>query len=228
MTSTFPHLCVVPLRFCLGVVVVVVLCGSAESYSSELFPEGNRTVFGTAYTSTGGLQMVALGRDGQVWHIYQTPENKSKWSKWRPITSLCPSKINLSRKCRFDGDPALGVNEDGRLEIFVRFRENLDLWQLYQPNAADPSKWTVPRESSCVDQDQESGKWFCLSHDSYWVGENPAFPTSNIAVLRHPTTSKLQVFFRNFEGHMYMVEQKNKGDSRYYTPPVLVTYTLMI
>ena len=56
--------------------------------------------------------MVALGADGQVWHIYQKLENGSDWSAWTPITSVCPSKKNLTRKCRFDGDPALGRQSD--------------------------------------------------------------------------------------------------------------------
>ena len=32
----------------------------------------------------------------------------------------------------------------------------------YMTDAQDPTSWTTPRETSCVDQDQNTGLWWCL------------------------------------------------------------------
>ena len=66
------------------------------------------------------------------------------------------------RRSVFDADPTIGRNSDGRLEIFIRFHNNLDLWQMYMTDPMDPESWTTPREPSCVDQDQKTGLWACL------------------------------------------------------------------
>mmetsp|Transcript_13939 Transcript_13939/g.24918 ORF Transcript_13939/g.24918 Transcript_13939/m.24918 type:complete len:245 (+) Transcript_13939:163-897(+) len=198
-------------------------------YPVEVLPQSNRTVFGMEYMANGGLQIVALGRDGQVWHVYQN--STEHWSDWMRLTDVCPSALDRERKCIFDGDPAIGRNEDGRLEVFMRFRDNLDLWQIYQTDVNDPSKWSMPREGSCVDQNQTTAVWSCLgegfpdkqSTEHYFIIDSPAFTTSNLVVLPHPKSGKIQVFFRNFEGHMYKLEQVEAGDSTKYSSPQLMT-----
>ena len=138
---------------------LVLLPALSVGYPVEVLPEGNTTVLAMAHT-VHGQQLVALGADAQLWHLYTLPNGS--WSAWHPLTNSCPSFNNTQRPCVFDSDPAIGVNADGRLEVFVRFHDNLDMWQIYQTDAKDPSAWSTPRESSCVDQDQNTAKWWCI------------------------------------------------------------------
>jgi len=197
-------------------------------YPSELFPRSNRTKFGIETMANNLLHVVALGVDGQIWHTFE--ERKGKWHPWTPLTTVCPSGRERERPCKFDGDPVVTRNLDGRLEVFMRFEENLDLWQMHQLRANDPNRWSMPRESSCVDQDQETTVWFCLgsgssvnqSSKNYWIVEAPVFPTSDLTALRDEVSGKIQVFFRNFEGHLFMVEQLKAGNSMRYSVPQII------
>merc|ERR1711964_45507 len=123
-----------------------------------------------------------------------------------------------------DGDPEVAVNKDGRLELFARFHDNLDLWQMYQQNPKDPTDWSVPRESSCVDQNQTTSKWYCLQPKStqYW-NTQPVFPTSDVNLLVSPVDGRLQLFYRGFDGRMYMSQQANTGNSTHYEPAIVVS-----
>jgi hypothetical protein len=199
------------------------------SYPVEFFPQGNRTVFAVELQGNGFLQIVGLGVDGQLWHAFQRADGA--WEDWSRLTTACPSALEPARPCRFDGDPAIARNRDGRLEVFARFAENLDVWQMHQTDAADPSSWSRPREGSCVDQDQTTAVWSCLapgtpdkqSLNDYWIIDSPVFSTSDLTVIAHPEDGRIILFFRNFEGHMYRVEQRSAGNSTHYTMPILVT-----
>jgi hypothetical protein len=163
-----------------------------------------------AKLSYGGLFIVALGSDGQIWRIYQRRDENLTWSEWAPLTKLCPWANDTSRVCEFDADPTIARNPDGRLELFVRFHNNLDLWQMYMQDPMDPESWSDIRESSCVDQDQHTGEWACLCppvdkfkrcnfpSPNYWVG-SPVFPTSDIQVLNDPIDGRIQLYFRGFD-----------------------------
>jgi hypothetical protein len=205
-----------------------LLFGLAAAYPHPKLPEGNRTQLAMAWTKAG-KQLVALGADAQLWHLYERGGN---WSDWAPLTSVCPSKNESGRKFRFDGDPAVGVNADGRLEVFVRFVDNLDVWQMYQLDPEDPTRWSAPRESSCVDQDQTTGLWYCLGFEpsavpppgldastAYWVG-TPVFPTSDLTVVNDPHNGALVVFLRGFTGELFSIRQRVPGNSTFYTSPV--------
>jgi hypothetical protein len=50
----------------------------------------------------------------------------------------------------WDADPAVGVNPDGTIDVFIRELANLDLWQIYQTDATDPNAWSMIRECTCV------------------------------------------------------------------------------
>uniref|UniRef100_A0A7S2RBN3 DOMON domain-containing protein n=1 Tax=Mucochytrium quahogii TaxID=96639 RepID=A0A7S2RBN3_9STRA len=203
-------------------------------YPVEIFPRGNETRFGIEWLNNGGLFIVGLGKDGNVWYVHQRDD--MSWTNWTQLTSICPSGLDANRKCKFDSDPAIARNDDGRLEIFVRFEENLDVWQMYQLDAADPSKWSKPREGSCVDQDQATTIWHCLggglpedqTDAHYWIIDSPAFPTSDLVARQHPITKKIQLFFRNFEGHMYRVEQLTAGSPKQYGPPEKISSVIFI
>ena len=214
------------------------------SYPLEHFPEGNTTVFAVEELSYGGLFVLGLGKDGQLWSVYQQKQAALPWSNWTQLTEFCPSANETERKCRFDADPAIGKNKDGRLEIFARFHGNLDLWQMYQKDAEDPLSWTMPREPSCVDQDQETGVWWCMGVlkvmcyvglcpkgnfkneceypfiNGYW-SRAPIFPTSDISVI-HGADGRLKLFYRGFDAGFYMIQQSEPGGSEYYDPPVNV------
>jgi hypothetical protein len=251
----------VNLRFCLG----FSLCCSllVELLTAQVFAIQN-----LAY---GGQFIAALGLDGQIWAFWQNNDENGTWHDWTAITQYCPSANNTKRPCSSTADPSIAVNPDGRLEIFFRFRDNLDLWQMYaadrpcvrlyvsvfihvcmyvcmyihvcmyvymylciyafvcvhmclrvcvcarvcvcvcvrvcvcecvcvcvyvcmcvcvcvfmpllviasqscaresavmdggvrryMTDAQDPTSWTTPRETSCVDQDQKTGLWWCL------------------------------------------------------------------
>ena len=211
---------------------LVSLVGSSFGYPVEHFPRGNKTLFAMERTVWGGLQVFGLGSDAQIWHVFQ--RQSGEWGNWTAITSICPSAQDPKRKCVFDTDPAVGRNRDGRLELFARFNGNLDLWQMYQPDAAKPGEWSLPREPSCVDQDQfKPYTWHCLEprdETNYWVSSttkgrngNPVFPTSDTPVLYNQKTGAIQVFFRNFNAQLYMVEQAKAGNSSRYKAPVLVS-----
>lgn len=194
-----------------------------------VLPIGNATVLGMAWT-VHGKQLVALGANAQLWHIYE--KTAGDWTNWTQMTEFCPKQVGygdapyLNRPCEFDGDPAVGVNKDGRLEVFARIAGNLDVWQMYQTDAADPTKWSKPRETACVDQDQKTGKWYCLGengapdvdNEHYWLGQ-PAFPTSDLTVLNDPKDGRIVIFYRGFTGTLFSVAQRSPGNSTYYSAP---------
>ena len=210
------------------VLLLALLSSFCSSYPVEVLPEGNTTVLAMAHTKAGGQQLVARGADGQLWHLH-TLKNGS-WSGWAPLTTACPSFNETDRPCVFDSDPAVAVNADGRLEVFARFKTNLDMWQMHQTDPSDPTKWSVPRESSCVDQDQNTATWWCKDMpagkygqpaSAFWVGE-PIFSTSNPTAITNPNTGAIQLYFRGFEGHLFEVHQLVPGNStRYSTPQML-------
>jgi len=215
----------------LVLLLVVTASATTVKYPNEILPEGNTTVFSINYLAYGGQFIAALGKDRQLWSVYQKPD--MSWSPWTAITSICPSANDTQRACLFDADPSIIRNRDGRLEIFVRFHTNLDLWNLHMTDAMDPLSWTLPREPSCVDQAQDTGIWWCLCpghgpkrqcvypQPAYW-NTQPVFPTSDISLQLSPKDDRVQVFFRGFEGHLYMSQQATPGDSTLYLPPVTV------
>jgi hypothetical protein len=207
--------------------LLLTLSTVVTAYPVEHLPEGNTTQLAISQTKYG-QHLVALGKDAQLYHLY-TFKNGS-WSDWHQLSMYCPSRNDSTRLCEFDSDPAVGVNVDGRLEVFARFKTNLDLWKFDLQNASDPHSWSLPRETSCVDQDQNTALWYCLGEkvgqfgnpkEHYWVGQ-PIFPTSNPTVVSDPVDGRLRVYFRGFEGHLYEVHQMQPGDpSSYSTPTTL-------
>jgi hypothetical protein len=84
----------------------------------------------------GHLEAFAVGKDGAVWHTWQTSPNASTWSQWASLGHL-------------GGDGVVGplpiladLNADGRLEIFVTDDE-YNVWHTWQvvPNANWIGQW---------------------------------------------------------------------------------------
>lgn len=203
--------------FLLLVFSFVLIIGTPVKYPHEIFPEGNTTVFSVQHLSYGGKFITGLGKDGQLYELHQNlqQDGSLQWTtQWNQLTKYCPSANDSQRICVFDSDPVVARNTDGRLEIFVRFHGNLDLWQMYMTDAKDPSSWTVPREPSCVDQDQKTGIWWCLCPKinakqsctyptpNYW-NRQPIFPTSDVSVSLNQTDGRLQIYFRGFAGFFW-------------------------
>jgi hypothetical protein len=217
----------------LSTILMGALATTALAYPEEHLPEGNTTNLAIAHTKFG-QHVIALGKDSQLWQLYTLPNGS--WSTWQQLSLYCPSKNESTRMCEFDSDPAVGVNTDGRLEVFARFKENLDLWKFDQKNASDPTSWSTPRETSCVDQDQNTAIWYCIGEqnnmygnptDHYWVGQ-PIFPTSNPTIINDPVDGRLVVYFRGFEGLLYESHQLKIGSGVSYSSPVPVAVNRII
>jgi len=113
----------------------------------------------------------------------------------------------------WDSDPACGVNkDDNTVEVFIRYSRNLDLWQIYQLNAEDPTQWSIARESSCVDLPCNN-----TSHLSFW-NTQPIFPTSDISMVSDSSTGQLSLFYRGFDGGLYVVKKKDSKAHSYWPP----------
>lgn len=241
-------------------------------YSNVTLPMSNTTTLAVAETPHF-LFVFALGKDRNVYekHVpmqlvsdYVVKDTQADgglpWSEWAPIfrwnrTALQEAFRHAGRDpnnitqadmplLAFDGDPAVGVNPDGRVEVFARYTTNLDVWQTYQLDPLDPSRWSNPRESGCIFQDpSEAAKdpnGFIPSKPTreeentsvpdafpecdsalYWNGQ-PVFPTSDLTVVPHPVTQRLRMFFRGFTGQLYFLEQMEANNSTKYGPPVIL------
>lgn len=102
-------------------VLAVMRSSAAPMYPDERLPRGNTTEFAIA---RGKLftHVFARGKDGQLWYRYQPTSSASpNWTDWQSLPA--------PEGGRWDSDPAVGVNADGSLEVFVRWSTNLDLWQ---------------------------------------------------------------------------------------------------
>ncbi len=69
----------------------------------------------------GRLELFDPGKDGALWHLWQTAVNNG-WSSWASHGSAGGG---------FTGSPVAGSSADGRLELFVRGNDNA-LWHLWQ------------------------------------------------------------------------------------------------
>jgi hypothetical protein len=188
----------------LTIICSLALLCCACAYPDEHLPEGNTTVIAVAHTKYA-LQVFALGNDSRLWHRY-LKTGTQVWSAW----TLRPSPPGGN----FDGDPVVGVNKDGTIEIFIRYATYLDMWQYYQTDPTDPEAWSVAREPSCIELPEVCAN----STLTYW-NTQPAFPTSDMSVSADPVDGRLQVFYRGFDGALYRCAQLVPGDPRHYSPP---------
>jgi cellulose biosynthesis protein BcsQ len=66
----------------------------------------------------GELEVFARGDDGALWHIRQSKPNAEQWGDWFPLGGV------------LDGSPALGLDADSRIVVFVRGTDNM-LWRRF-------------------------------------------------------------------------------------------------
>jgi len=183
---------------------IVMWTGPVASYPNPKLPEGNTTVFAVAQT-TSFIHVFALGADGALYHKYQPQGQQppANWTDWI-MRSRAPGGI-------WDADPACGVDADGVTEVYIRYSTNLDLWQLYNTDVDDPNAWSTPRESACVSLPCND-----TNPKDYW-NTQPVFPTSDITLLNDPSDGHLDMFYRGFDGALYVCNQK-PGTHQYTTP----------
>lgn len=188
----------------LFLLIWAVLCSSAFAYPDMHLPMGNTTIIAIANTKFT-THLFALGVDGNLWHRYQQAD--TTWTGWIMRASADNGTWN--------SDPACGVNIDNRVECYIRYSTNLDVFQIYQTDAQNPDAWSTPRESSCVDME------ICKTRpkELYW-NTQPIFPTSDLTIVNSPVDGRLQVFYRGFDGGLYMSQQAQVSSSQLYLPPV--------
>eukprot|EP00455_Lapot_gusevi_P023491 TRINITY_DN243_c0_g3_i1.p1 TRINITY_DN243_c0_g3~~TRINITY_DN243_c0_g3_i1.p1 ORF type:complete len:200 (+),score=70.04 TRINITY_DN243_c0_g3_i1:54-653(+) len=174
-----------------------------SAYPNEKLPHGNTTVIAIAQNAFN-LHLFARGKDGILYHRYQDYKS-GNWSDWLVRA--------VATNGTWDADPAVGVNQDGRIEVFIRYSENLDMWHFQQIDPTNPEQWTPAIESSCVDMAGCAHK-----HGPYW-NTQPVFPTSDATVSLSPFDGRMQLFYRGFDGALYVTSQKVAGDPTSYSPP---------
>ncbi|MFN2466195.1 MAG: hypothetical protein ABR598_08035 [Candidatus Dormibacteria bacterium] len=101
------------------------LTNTATVSSTTNDPDGSNNTATTSTTVTGRrpsghqlmisnrdgrLEAVALGQNGDIWHAWEASVNGT-WTQWYDLGA--PSSGT------FASDPAIGINPDGRLEVFV-------------------------------------------------------------------------------------------------------------
>jgi len=196
-------------------VAVAVLLPSADAkkrigvpvrYPNPKLPQGNTTVMAIADTPTY-IHVFALGADGALYHKYQMQDQKpvANWSDWI-VRARAPSGTS------WDADPAVGVNPDGSLDVFVRELENLDLWQIYQTDATDPDAWSALRECTCVAMPCND------TNPAHYWNRQPVFPTSDVTITNTGPGGALRLFYRGFDGSLYVVDSI-AGSQHQYGPP---------
>jgi hypothetical protein len=159
----------------------------------------------------------ALSNESTIIYKYQLPgPSPRNFTDWKTLAG--------NRTLKFNGNPAAGVNPDGRVEVFFQATDDLDVWQIYQTDPKNPESWSEVRESACVKSKAGGEPIDCMTPDRYWVhtddpssGErgSPVFATSNPDVV-YKHDGRLQVYFRSFTGLLFKLEQCSVGNSSYY------------
>merc|ERR550532_3822661 len=127
----------------------------------------------------------------------------SEWAALTPPTYKNTSGVE--NPLIFGNSPAIALNADGRIELFVGFQpDSLDIWQMYQTDASNPLAWSAirapycdPAFADCVKcvNDPQCKKQF-WSEGFYWT-------TSQQSLWLNPEDKKLRLTWRNFDGHLY-------------------------
>jgi acylphosphatase len=82
----------------------------------------------------GRLEVFARGNDNNIWHIWQTrPADDTSWFTWQ----------YMEKGSSFSGDPAVGMDTDGRVEVFAVGTDST-MWVNYQQSAGGSWSTWVP------------------------------------------------------------------------------------
>jgi len=173
-----------------------------------------------------GVHAVALGKNGSLYHKYQTgPANVSAGVPYVPMTEwlvLTPETYKntsgIARPLTFGNAPAIALNADGRIELFVGYApDSLDVWQMYQTDAKNPLAWSTPRAPFCDPSFADCKK--CLAVPAckaqFW-SDGYTWTTSQQALWLNTTDNKLRLTWRNFDGHIYEKTQASPSNSTHW------------
>jgi len=180
-------------------------------YPHPKLPQGNTTVIGIA-EQPNWLHVFALGVDGGLYHKYQQLNQNpaGNWTDWI-LRAKAPANS------RWDADPVAGIDPtDGSVEVFIRYHLNLDLWQLYQTDPSNPEAWSVPRECTCFQPCNDTNP------EHFW-NIAPVFPTSDVTLTNNGPGGAIRLFYRGFDGGLYIVDAKPGSPHHYYPPAGLGT-----
>jgi hypothetical protein len=160
-----------------------------------------------------GMHVVALGKNGSLFHKYQTgkpnmsdPSPSVPMSEWKCLTpATYKNESGVEVPLIFGNSPAIALNADGRIELFVGFKpDSLDVWQMYQTDAKNPMAWSKPRAPYCDPSSADCVK--CLKKPeckaNYW-SDGYTWTTSQQALWLNPDDKKLRLTWRNFDGFVY-------------------------
>lgn len=137
------YLCMIRIMLVHTDIVQARWCGpeatSTPTYTQQF--EGMLATFrdhGSIYTQTytslvpnsdGRLEDFVLGADHNIWHVSQTTPS-GYWTPWTPLFS----------GYTFSGQPVVGINADGRLEVFVRANDGT-IYTAWETVAGSSTSW---------------------------------------------------------------------------------------
>ena len=134
-----------------------------------------------ARNADGRLEVFVIGKDNQLFHRwYDYPNNTSQWSNWELMPSDSVVQVPPSNR------PAVALNPDGRLELFLSVPTN-------------GSNWTT----GLLHTRQTS------ENSSQWSTEWDKFPTPHsLPLVRNPAISRtidgrIELFVRSLDGNYY-------------------------
>jgi hypothetical protein len=181
-----------------------------------------------------GMHVFALGKNGSLFHKFQNGTvNQSALIPNIPMSEWHVLTTNAS--LIFGNDPAVAVNADGRIELFVGYKtDSLGLWQMYQTDPKDPLAWSRIRGPSCMCEDPDPNKCpWCANCDArkecysnYWTSGFP-FATSDMELWLDEKDRKLKLAYRSFDGHMYVMSQSEAGKSDHWPIGALQVASIM-
>jgi len=226
----------------LGLLTLAGCASLAQAYDNTVLPE-NGTWSAFAWTPTVvrnphyGLHVFTRGANSSLYHKYQTNnftapgENGTiVFSDWICLTPKpAVTSAGMSDLIWWE-DPVAVVNDDGRIEVFIRLVSDNDLWQVYQKDAKDPLSWSDPRGPQCLcnfppcegqvlcgvnNNCDNSGVDCSKAAPSVAWNDHAPFPTSNMNAVKDPD-GRVRLVYRGFDGRMYTDYQVIPGNSTKY------------
>lgn len=125
------------------------------------------------------LHVFARGTDDRIYRIREDARN-NQWTEWVTIGGPIP----------FAGQPAMGLNSDGRMEIFARGKTDGNLYHAFQQSLDKANPW---------------GDWASLGAPPSAIAGDP--------VVGSDHNGRLHVFVRGADHGLYFTRQgEPKGD----------------
>eukprot|EP00466_Bigelowiella_natans_P015648 jgi/Bigna1/85448/estExt_fgenesh1_pg.C_40110 len=193
-------------------VIFSLLGGLASAYDHEVLNETLSQNFAQVLNPHYGLHVFATGKNGSLYHKYQTGYNRAldvaNMTDWICLT---PNKTQIW----------FGRTHSEHTSTDILTLPSL--LQLYQTNPKDPLAWSKPRGPTCMcaAADPNDCPWCnnCTARpecSSQYYLDRATFPTSNMNLIRN-LKGGLDLIYRGFDGRMYSVSQRIPGNSSKYT-----------